>query len=127
MIPSSKIKNDLKQKMRFSQVKSKESDLAGSIKTQVESVKDNILAPERATPGSVSIMSFLKTKTNDKKKQDFESMNPIKYYYYPIEFLDKDIESIQLGKKINISIYTVNTEISKPFLMFMLNNERFRI
>ena len=101
MIPGSKIKNDLKQKMRFSQVKSKESDLAGSIKTQVESVKDNILAPERATPGSVSIMSFLKTKTNEKKKQDFESMNPIKYYYYPIEFLDKDIESIQLGKKIN--------------------------
>ena len=58
MIPSSKIKNELKQKMNFSQVKSKKSDLAGSVKREVESVKQNILAPERATPGSVSIMSF---------------------------------------------------------------------
>ena len=122
MIPSSKIKNDLKQKMNFSQVKSKKPDLAGNIKTQVESVKDNILAPERVTPGSVSIMSFLKTKINEEKKQDFESMNPVKYYYYPIEFLNKDIENIQLGKKINMCIFTVNTEISKPFLMFLLSN-----
>ena len=25
-------------------------------------------------------------------------MNPIKYYYYPIEFLNKDIENISVNK-----------------------------
>tara|TARA_B100000963_G_scaffold262441_1_gene230598 strand:- start:8494 stop:9780 length:1287 start_codon:yes stop_codon:yes gene_type:complete len=122
MIPNSKIKNELKQKMNFSQAKSKKSDLAGSIKSSVNSIKKNVLAPERVTPGSVSVMTFLKTKTKERKKSEFESMKPIKYYYYPIEFLNKDIENISLGKKINMCIFTVNTEISKPFLMFLLSN-----
>ena len=45
MIPSSKIKNELKQKMNFSQVKSK-IRFSWKCQKEVESVKQNILAPE---------------------------------------------------------------------------------
>ena len=124
MIPSSKIKNELLKRMNLSSVKSEKSDLAGNIKNSVKSLKDNVLAPDRVTPGSASIMSFLKTKSNERRKMEFESMNPIKYYYYPIEFLNKDIETVSSKKKINMCIFTVNTEISKPFLMFLLSNDK---
>ncbi len=124
MIPSSKIKNQLKEKMNFSSTKSEKSDLAGSNKSVVKKLAENILAPDRGTPGTTSIMSFLKTNTNEKNKSEFESMNPIKYYYYPIEFLNKDIDNIPSKKKVNMCIFTVNTEISKPFLMFLLNNKK---
>ena len=124
MIPSSKIKNQLKEKMNFSSTQSEKSDLAGSNKLSVKKITNNILAPDRGTPGTTSIMSFLKTKTNEKKLSEFESMNPIKYYYYPTEFLNKDIDNIPSNKKVNMCIFTVNTEISKPFLMFLLNNKK---
>ena len=124
MIPSSKIKKELLKRMNLSSAKSEKSDLAGNKKITLKSLKDNVLAPDRVTPGSASIMSFLKTKSNERRKMEFESMNPIKYYYYPIEFLNKDIETVSSKKKVNMCIFTVNTEISKPFLMFLLSNDK---
>ena len=124
MIPSSKIKNELKEKMNFSSSRKTSSDGARNKKNTVQSLKNNVLAPDRVTPGSASIMSFLKTKTNERNSMEFQSMNPIKYYYYPIEFLNKDIENVPSKIKANMCIFTVNTEISKPFLMFLLNNKK---
>lgn len=124
MIPSSKIKDELKRKMKFSSVKPEKSDLAGVDKKKEQTLKNTVLAPDRVTPGSTSIMSFLKTKTNEKNKMEFESMNPIKYYYYPIEFLSKDIQNVSSGIKVNMCIFTVNVEISKPFIMYLLNNKK---
>lgn len=120
MIPGSKIKNQLKKKMNFDKdMNHNSSNLAGK---QEISVKDKILAPDKDTPATTSILSFLNTKTNQRKNTDFETMNPIKYYYYPIEFLNKDIENIKVGGKVNLCIYTINTEISKPYLLYLLNN-----
>ena len=80
MIPSSKIKNELKKKMKFDkEINENNTALAGKEEGRVNDV---ILAPDKVTPGSTSILSFLKTKTTQKKNSDFESMNPIKYYYY---------------------------------------------
>ena len=127
MLPSSKIKNQLKEKMKFSSITPEKSDLAGD-NTIVKDIKENILAPDRATPGSTSIMTFLKTKSETGRvKNEFNNMNPIKYYYYPIEFLNKDIDNVSTNKKVNMCIFTVNTDISKPFLLFLLynNNQNF--
>ena len=121
MIPGSKIKDQLRKKMINN---SSKSDLAGSENKTVKNLKVNTLAPDRVTPGSASIMSFLQTKSKERGSREFDSMNPIKYYYYPIEFLNKDIENISINKKINMCIFTVNTEISKPFLLFLLHNNK---
>ena len=117
MIPTSKIKQQLKKTMDFK----RETPLAG--KDIINTIKqDNILAPNNITPGSVSIMSFLQTKKDNTNTDKFISMQPIKYYYYPIEFLNKDIDKINMkGKTVNICIYMVDTTTTKPFLTYLLN------
>ena len=76
MIPSSKIKNELKKKMKFDkEINENNTALAGK---QESRVSDVILAPDKVTPASISILSFLKTKTMQKKNTDYLS-----YFFYP--------------------------------------------
>ena len=120
MIPGSKIKDQLENKMKTSYTK---TDLAGNEKNSIKVNKDNTITPDIVTPGSVSIMSFLKKQSNKRDKNDFNKIST-KYYYYPIDFLNKDIENIPTNTKINLCIYTVNTEITKPFLLFLLHKNK---
>ena len=124
MLPNSKIKEQLKKKFSLG-TQSNDKNLAGNNKEVLKSIKNTaILAPDRSTPGSVSILSFLKTQNKKDSGDKFLDMNPIKYYHYPIEFLDKNISNLDhKNKTVNICIYSVYTETSKPYLMYLLHKK----
>jgi len=115
MNPSSLIKQQLKQKLKFT---NKQDDgLAGDI-----SNKDDItrmFTPSKHNPKTISILSFL----NGNESITVNIDNPITYYHYPIDFLNKDVQNLKVSdfKKVNLCIFTVNTTLIKPFLQYLLN------
>ena len=120
MIPGSKIKDQLQKKMQFGKISetNKQSDLAGN----TDKKKDTTLSSQVSTPSTTSILSLLQNRSNEINGVQ-ENITSLKYYHYPIDFLNKDIENIESGKKINLCLFTVNTEISKPFVLYLLNKK----
>ncbi len=117
MIPASKIKNQLKRKIKLEKPvkRDDENNSSGNNKDNSSILSDSL------TPSSVSILSLLE-KRSTQRKEIVENMTPVKYYHYPIDFLDKDIENIKNGRKVNLCIFTVSTEISKPYILYLLYN-----
>ena len=114
MIPGSRIKTQLKKRLQLDSDKRANDNevVAGDNKEENTILK---------TDTDTSILSLLNNRTNERDDIE-ESMIPIKYYHYPIDFMNKDIENIKPNNKINLCIYTVNTEISKPFILYLLHN-----
>ncbi len=117
MNPSSLIKQQLKQKLKF---EDKHDDvLAGDIKSYNSGNITRLFTPSKHNPKTISILSFL--NGSDKINVNVDEITT--YYHYPIDFLDKDIENLNVGQynKVNLCIYTVNTTIVKPFMLWLLN------
>tara|TARA_Y100000996_G_C22509297_1_gene637721 strand:+ start:29 stop:1306 length:1278 start_codon:yes stop_codon:yes gene_type:complete len=117
MNPSSQIKNVLKQKLKY------ENPVQDNISHEsiLVSDKPDILSiKQEPTPKTLSMLSFLTNSTRT-PKMDISTNN--NYYYYPIDFLDKNIDSLNSNDidTVNLCIYTVNTQATQPFILYLLN------
>ncbi len=112
MNPSSLIKQQLHDKLQFTHTI--QDNVAGDIVNT-----SRLFTPVCDNLKTKSVLEFL----NVSNKIDINVTEPLTYYDYPIDFLDKDIENLNVRKykKVNLCIYTVDTTILKPFLMWLLN------
>lgn len=118
MNPSSLIKQQLKQKLKFENEDN--DDLAGDITNTVSGNNiSRLFTPSKNNPKTISILSFL----NGSDKINVNVDETTTYYHYPIDFLDKDFENLNVTqyKKVNLCIYTINTTKVKPFMLWLLN------
>tara|TARA_B100000524_G_scaffold202805_1_gene105746 strand:+ start:1549 stop:2835 length:1287 start_codon:yes stop_codon:yes gene_type:complete len=118
MNPSSQIKQQLKDKLKFDSYKKEETLIESK---ESISLLDSILTPSKPTPKTISILSLLE---NTKKKK-YNNSSDNTFYNYPIDFLNKDINSLNIKKieSVNLCIFNVQTKCVNPFLIYLLNKQ----
>jgi len=116
MNPNCKIKQELKHRLHFTE--NKDLDKLQSNNTPVsKTILDKESTPENITP------TISSTEINTNSKLYTNTHTPLSFYHYPIDFLDKDIDNIDYSDitRVNVCVFTVNTDGMQPFLLYLLN------
>jgi len=119
MNPNCKIKQELKQRLQFTE--NKDLDNLQSKSPKKTPVSKSILDEESASEHTLPPISS--TEINTPSKLYATTHTPSSFYHYPIDFLNKNIDDINYSDitRVNICIFTVCTDGMSPFLLYLLN------